>query len=103
MTDRLKTRHKAAPEGQGETVARVFPTPRWIVPETGNQKFRLGADGRKTRALKSLVLPGGQVPGGADHIEDFVIQLDEAQVFPKTFRVIGRRRHQVLLRPESQA
>mgnify|MGYP003694097339 CR=1 FL=1 len=41
-----------------------------------------------------------EIPRRADRVQDFVVELDEARVFPKAVGIVGRRWHQIAFRAE---
>src|SRR5262245_10600556 len=70
---------------------------------TNSSQFCFDAPRPQKLAVKSLVLSGREVPGGAGRIQNFVIQPDKTQVFSKTVWVIGCWWRQIPLQAEAQS
>src|SRR5205814_7032860 len=87
---------KILPKRQRQTVARIFPAPKTCRIELFNEESRFHPQRIQSRMLERLIRFRWQIPCAAELIQQFIIQRNEAKVFPKTIGVIGLCRHQLL-------
>src|SRR5579884_278774 len=98
--DGFKAWQKLKPEGQGQTVAGIFPTPECCRLKSLDQHACLHPQRVEPWACKILIGRRRQVPRPAQFVQQLVVERYEPEMFPKAVRIIGLRWHQLFLRTE---